>query len=381
MVEYLPKEYNQLLSALLMLQKLFQGILVFLCCKVYVEECNVWFPDHVTLILGLVVSTNYIGGATGILMGGYLYDLLSFTEPYLIASLICGVCLLFSFFVLPPTSDPLYRKAKVEGNDDQVDHDNAQSATVEETTEISAVTKEKGLTWLVVFPLVAHGLCAISEGFISAITTPYLQDEFGMEISQGSSYVFVMYIAFIIGSTVAGYTLQMGWVSPFKTMGTGSAFTMIGLLLMFPGRGSKEVYDLVPELAYLGNVLIGIGNQFISIAALEALEVTHVTIARREYTGKSKSLAESLWILGWWISVYVGHLLTLMVMKYMTFTAGGWVVAGCSGLSVCVCAVFEVWTMRSSRSLVVTPVEPSPSLAVTPVEPSPSLIISNQTVL
>ena len=360
MVEYLPEEYNQLLSAVLMMLKLFHGFVVFLGSKGYITCCMVWFPDHVNLTVGLVVSTNYIGGALGVLMGGYLYQLLSFNQPYFVASLICAVCWLYNLIVLPPTSDPLYCKAKAGESRDNVHRENGNSHTADNMAEHSDESNEKGLSWLVIFPLIAHGLTTLSEGFCTAITTPYLLDKFGIEIGQGSSYVFVLFISFIIGSAGAGYILQMGWISNYKMMIAGGVLTIIGLLFIFPGQGVKVMYDNVPKLAYLGYILMGVGNQLISIAALEALEETHVTIARRRYTKKNKSLAASLWLLGWWTCIYVGHLVALMVMKFMTFTTGGWLVAGCSGVSACICLVFEVWAIRS-RIVVVRPLDSPPT--------------------
>ena len=354
MAEYLPTEYNQLLAVILMLQRLVLGGLSFICCKTTVTSCRAWFPDHVNLTVGFYMSSDYLGGGLSILISGYVYQALSFKEPFYVVSLICVAFWLFNFFIMPRTSDPVYRKAKAEeGN-----HDNGQTNEQAMTSQNSNLDQpcEIGLSWLVIFPLVGHGLTAMIEGYASAITTPYLQDKFAIETGQGSTYVTVMFVSFIIGSAGAGYILQMGWVSNFKTMTIGAILSIIGLFLIFPGQHLWGLFDIVPKLAYAGTFFIGLGSQLISIAGLPALEETQVILAKRKYTSKNKSQASSLWIISWMLSVYAGHLVALMVIKFMTYTQGCWLVAGCSGLSVCICVALEMFSRRYSARLV-KPVE------------------------
>ena len=287
-------------------------------------------------------------------MSGYIYQAHSFNEPYFVVSLICVAFWLYNFFIMPRTSDPVYQKAQAE----EVNHENGQSNEQAITSQNSNLDESRGngLSWLVIFPLVGQGLTAMIEGYASAITTPYLQDKFAMETGQGSTYVTVMFVSFIIGSAGAGYILQMGWVSNFKTMVIGALLSIIGLFLIFPGQHLRGLFDIVPKLAYAGTFFIGIGTQLIAIAALPALEETQVILAKRRFTRKNKSQASSLWIISWMLSVYAGHLVALMVIKFMTYTQGCWLVAGCSGLSVCICVVLEMFSRRS-RARLVKPVE------------------------
>ena len=159
--------------------------------------------------------------------------------------------------------------------------------------------------------------------------------------------MLVMFIAFTIGSAGAGYILQKGWLTSYRTMITGASLSILGLFLIFPGQAFPEVNAIIPKLAYPGTALVGLGCQLISIGALPALEDTQVYIARRGYSTKNKSQAASLWIICWMVAVFSGHMITLMVMKFMTYSQGGWMMAGCSLLSLLICVILEVVARRN----------------------------------
>ena len=46
------------------------------------------------------------------------------------------------------------------------------------------------------------------------------------------------------------------------------------------------------------------------------------------------------------VAIFSGHMVALMVMKFMTYTQGGWMMAGCSLLSLFICVVLEVLARR-----------------------------------
>ena len=330
-----------------MLQRLLHGFLGFLCCKATVTCCRFWFPDHVNLVIGLEMSMNFLGGGLCILMSGYIYQALSFNGPYFVVSLLSAVCWLFNFIVMPKTLDPVHCKPKSRnGNaDDTRENEKSDSPEVDSNSD---ETDEKGLSWLVLFPLTAQALNALIEGFSAAITTSYLKEEFGIDIGEGSSFLFVMFLSFIVGASGTGYILQRGWLSSFGAMIAGASLSILGLFLLFPVQNLPALYQHVPKLAYVGTALMGLGVQLISIATLPALEDIHVGIARRRNTRKSKSQAASFWIIFWMLAVYVGHLVALLVMKFMSYSHGGWMIAGCSGISVSICLVLEILRRRLS---------------------------------
>ena len=338
LIEYLSLKQNQLLSILLMLQRVFHGFVGQICCQGTVLCCRAWFPDHVNFTVGLVMSMNFLGGGLSIFMGGYIYQQLGFKEPFYIAASLSALCWLYNLLICPSTSDPLFSNAKP--------HTKAEVQNENSKNSDSEGSDETGLSPLIAFPLAAHALVSLLEGFIAAITTPYLHDKFAIEIDEGSGYLLVMFISFTIGSAGAGYILQKCWLTSYRTMETGASLSILGLFLIFPGQRFPRVYAIVPKLAYVGTAFIGLGCQLISIASLPALEETQVNIAGRSYSTKNKSRAASLWVICWMVAVFSGHMVVLMVMKFMTYTQGGWMMAGCSLLSLFICVVLEVVARR-----------------------------------
>ena len=284
---------------------------------------------------------------------------------------------------MPASSEPVFRKNRYDSKNGETSDEtkDGNSTTMEDkgikfTYEVKEViqnptacdsqftdpkleiraTKEGeslqyGLTWIAVFPLTAKGLISLLEGYIAAITTPYLHEKFGMNVDEGSSYVFVLFISLVIGSAGAGYILQRGWLSNFRTMIAGGVLSTVGLFLTFPDKDWTALYSEVPTLAYVGNFLIGLGTQLIAIAALPALEETHVCIAQRIYTRKSKSQAASLWLIFWMLSANSGHLVALMVMEFLTYSQGGWLMMGFSAVSVIICVALEIIGKQFRRDI------------------------------
>ena len=344
-VEYLPTELNTLLTVMMLLFRFIHGLAGFICGKGTVQCCRAWFPDHVNFTVGLEMSVNYVGGGLCILMSGYIYSVLGFNMPFFIVSFLCALCWLYNFFVMPRNSVAVFSKNEITENfgiRSEHKSGNDYSTTVEGSVTEPAEAIEQGLSWMIVLPLLAKSMVALQEGFISAITAPYLHDEFGVDINQSSTLLSSMFVSFVVGSVGAGYILQSGWLGNFPTMIAGGVLSTFGLFLTFPDRSWTVLYSEVSTLAYAGNFLIGLGTQLIAIAALPALEETHVCIAQRIYTRKSKSQAASLWLIFWMLSVYSGHLVALMVMEFLTFSQGGWLMMGCSAASVIICVALEI---------------------------------------
>ena len=344
-VEYLPTELNTLLIVMMLLFRFIHGLAGFICGKGTVLCCRAWFPDHVNFTVGLEMSVNYVGGGLSILMSGYIYSALGFNVPYFFVSFLSALCWLYNFFVMPRNSVAVFSKNDISGNVGIISEQmsgNDYSASGETSTIAPAEPTEQSLSWMILLPLLAKSMVSLQEGFISAITTPYLLDEFGVDINQSSILLSFMYVSLIAGSVGAGYILQRGWLSNFRTMIAGGVLSTVGLFLTFPDKNWTALYSKVPMLAYVGNFLIGLGTQLIAIAALPALEETHVCIAQRIYTRKSKSQAASLWLIFWMLSVYSGHLVALMVMEFLTYPQGGWLMIGCSAVSMVICVALEI---------------------------------------
>ena len=138
------------------------------------------------------MSMNFLGGGLSIFMGGYIYQQLGFKEPFYIAASLSALCWLYNLLIWPSTSDPLFSNGKPLAKA-EVQNENSKNSD-------SEGSDETGLSPLIAFPLTAHALVSLLEGFIAAITTPYLHDKFAIEIDEGSGYVLVMFISFTVGS-------------------------------------------------------------------------------------------------------------------------------------------------------------------------------------
>ena len=134
-------------------------------------------------------------------------------------------------------------------------------------------------------------------------------------------------------------------------MAAGSFICVLGVMFVFPGQGIKFLYEGVPQVAYFGVFLQGFGSQIIGVATLPAVEETHTAVlGGRPYTSNNKSTAATLWLCAWMMSVYAGHLVALMVMEFMTYSQGGWMLAAFSALSLAVCISQDIVIWRSKVS-------------------------------
>lgn len=356
LVELLPTDYNQLLAAILIIQRTLHGFLAFLTSKLTLECCRAWFPDHFNLTNGLQCSGMYFGGSLAILMGGYVYEAYGYQMPYVFTGIICLLFWLYNLICMPKNSDPVIVKVKEVGDTIEAPWSKEESLTeaanLGNAPEMSEdVASSLSLSWRVAIPVAAMILTVVLEGFTAAITTPYLKDIYDIPISRGSSYVFVQYIGLMVGAASSGSMLQLGWFSASKVTAGGSILCVLGVMLVFPGEGIYFLYKEVPNIAYIGIFLQGYGSQMIGVATLPALEETHVVLGGRPYTSKNKSTAASIWLSSWMMSVYGGHLVALMVMELMSFSNGGWMLAVFSSVSVFMSIAQDIAIWRAKAAL------------------------------
>ena len=86
----------------------------------------------------------------------------------------------------------------------------------------------------------------------------------------------------------------------------------------------------------------------IGVSSLVAVEEIHSILGQRSFTKKNCSTAATLWLCTWMGAVYVGHLFVLvMVMKYMSYFQGGWMLAGFSDLSIAISIFQDILISRS----------------------------------
>ena len=291
-------------------------------------------------------------------MGGYVYEVFGYQMPFLFIGVISIILLGLNIIALPSTHDPVYVKSKRAGftpdntfggdTEDHAEYHNGDHVLREtEHVGVEEVEPTIGLSWFVIFPILAQSLTIVLEGFSTVITTPYLKDEFDISIDQGSGYVFTFYMAMMAGSATSGYVLQVGWASASRVMGVGSFLGFIGVMLTFPGPYVQSLYRNVTHLAYVGITLEGFGCQLVTIATLPAIEDVHRVIGKRPYTKKNKCKATTLWLCSWMLVVYGGHLVALLVMEVTTYTFGGWFLAGCSLVSFLISIGLDTFRKRS----------------------------------
>ena len=356
LVELLPNDYNKLLAAILILQRIIQGFAAFIVCKITVECCRAWFPDHFDFTVALEVSAYYLGGSLAILMGGYVYDAYGYQVPFICCGSIALAFWTFNLIFMPRTSEAVLTiEPKDEGTGGTIaapwSDENVQSEdrTEGEASNKSEVIPTYGLSWLVFIPLVAMSLTQVLEGFSGAITTPYLNEIYDMPLSRGSSIVCVQYLGLMAGAAISGSVMQIklpGFTAP-KVMAAGSFLALVGVMLVFPGEGIEFLHNLVPKLAYLGVFLQGFGCQMIGVASLSAVEEIHKVLGQRTYTSNNMSTAATLWLCAWTVAAYSGNLVALMVMKYMSYNHGAWMLVVFSAISMVLSICQDVAVRRS----------------------------------
>ena len=163
-VELLPTNYNNLLVSILILQRWIHGYAVFPSCKITVECCRAWFPDHFDLTVGLEVAACYVGGALVNFMSGYIYEVRGYQVPYYSFGFICLVFWVYNLIFMPKTSNPVVVKPKAQSTTVVIEPpwpDVNQLSGDEVPARTEEVIPPLGLSWFVVVPLVAMSLILV----------------------------------------------------------------------------------------------------------------------------------------------------------------------------------------------------------------------------
>ena len=376
MVGLIPEEYNALTITILLVLRAVQGYVGFLASKGVVEGCRVWFPDHVSLTVGLTNSGYHSGGCTAIVIGGVLYDRFGFTVTLLIAGGMCFVLFLYKLVVLPRDSQPVVVISKEESPDDEkagynpnepphkkemsdgavhsediilknMNIVNEPDVVITEEDDIptgntTEETRHTGLSPLIMIPIISYSILETLVGFTSAITTPYLFDEFNVSIAQGGTYIAILYVARFVGAVTSGYIMQKGWATSSLIMASSAILAGIGVVILFPNPSVTFLYNNVIILAYISTFLQGFANQMSTTAALFAFEDVQVKLAKREMSALSKSRSTTIWLCLWTAFNRIGHLVALLAMEYLTYEQGGWMMAGLCLVSLCTSVGVEV---------------------------------------
>ena len=350
------------------------------------EGCRVWFPDHVKLTIGLTNSGYHSGGAASIVIGGVLYDNYGFTSALLIAGGICSVLFVYKLAVLPRNNQAAYVNSDTESDDEKVEGiasereeegndckecstkdatiienknvTSPQPALIKEDTETAESGAEEeingrktGLSLLLLIPIVSYSILEALVGFTSAITTPYLNDEFNVSISQGGTYLFVLYFGRFTGAVTSGSIIQKGWATASQIMAFSAFLAGFGVFILFPNQKLTFLYENVEILAYVSALFQGFANQMSTLAALFAFEDVQVKLAKREMNDLTKSRSTTIWLCLWTAFNRIGHLVALLAMEHLTYEQGGWMMIGFCVISLCTSVGMEIALKNSSRIL------------------------------
>ena len=349
------------------------------------EGCRVWFPDHVKLTIGLTNSGYHSGGAASIVIGGVLYDNYGFTSALLIAGGICSALFVYKLAVLPRNSQAVYVNSDTESDDMKVERivskgveeGNGEACDTKDVNIIenknvtlpkSALTKEDtettesgveeglnarktGLSPLLLIPIVSYSILEALVGFTSAITTPYLNEEFNVSISQGGTYLFVLYFGRFTGAVTSGSIIQKGWATASQIMAFSAFLAGFGVFILFPNPKLTFLYENVEVLAYVSALFQGFANQMSTLAALFAFEDVQVKLAKREMNAQTKSRCTTIWLCLWTAFNRIGHLVALLAMEHLTYEQGGWMMIGFCVVSLCSSVGMEIALKNSSRIL------------------------------
>ena len=211
--------------------------------------------------------------------------------------------------------------------------------------------KKTGLSPLLLIPIVSYSILEALVGFTSAITTPYLNDEFNVTVSQGGTYLFVLYFGRFAGAVTSGSIIQKGWVTASQVMALSAFLAALGVFILFPNQKLTFLYENVEIFAYISALLQGFANQMSTLAALFAFEDVQVKLAKREMDTQTKSRCTTIWLCLWTAFNRIGHLVALMAMEHLTYEQGGWMMIGLCGISLCSSVGMEVALRSTSPNL------------------------------
>ena len=177
---------------------------------------------------------------------------------------------------------------------------------------------------------------------MSVAIVPYLQFVQGISISSGGYYLLVLSFSVAAGSFFAGVisaTLRHH-ISLLSQMSTGSATLLLGTLLLFPPSASLQHNPYLPFIAVL---ITGFGDPLVTVATVPAMEGMQ---PGGKLSDKQRTMVSSVWLIGWVGSISGGTVLAGLVIDYLTFEIGSYILCGGCLLSLILNIVIKCLNRR-----------------------------------
>ena len=293
------------------------------------------YPDKFDFVNGVMQMGFYSGHGAGEYIGVLLYTKFGYKVPFLYTFSLMVLVLLLSIVILSPIpsisiSDP---------------NDETYEAEFSEEEKMLITKTSSGLTPYIWIPMVACMLINCIYAYLQISCTPYLLQTFKIPLSVGGTVLMLLSIGIAIGSLLSGALTQRKLCNAYTQMAIGASAVGLGLLLLFPSPSVPFLYNNVPYLAYPAVLLCGIGDPIITVPTLRAITDLQIMI-RGKCTGKNSINLFSVWMMASWGAMYSGTIVAGMMMEYLSFLHGSYVLVASCCASVLICVVVNLVTER-----------------------------------
>ena len=154
-------------------------------------------------------------------------------------------------------------------------------------------------------------------------------------------------VAMSVGSAASGLLMQRRVLSSAQIICISAIMLVLGLWLLFPGQSIGVLHDNVHLIAYGALFWIGFGAILGEMAAYKAMEDLQVIVFKRGMGAKNRSIASGLFYIMVCIGAGAGSSFSVVVLDYLNYDQGAWIMMGCAGISLLIGVGIEV-VLRSS---------------------------------
>lgn len=345
---------NLLALILMILLRVLFGFLELRLCEIAVECCKFWFPRHFRVVQGVTNGGYYLGAAIFNQLSGVMFDFWdNFTTPYVVFAVIVSFCLIFNAVVLPNTSStdlPGERKCNykrlesgesiqsphpqgyvygwVSGvstqNEDplvatehQMERQDSDLITLSVTesrqssdlislppgeTRSDSTSSEKrkmedcGLSPVILIPMAGDICFNMMYGYAAALVVPYLNEVFGVSISQASVFLVLLNLAMMAGSSVAGALLQANLLSSAKLSALAAMLGFVGSWFLFPPVRIAGLFEQVPNVGYMFVCFVGFATMMGSVTSYKTMEAVQVRAVKHELSVDVKLVLKTVYL-------------------------------------------------------------------------------------
>ncbi|KAL5269802.1 hypothetical protein ACHWQZ_G003315 [Mnemiopsis leidyi] len=328
--------------------RVYNGFLGYPRCLLLIDMTKTQFGRDFDSVNSLIQMGVYAGHGLGAAAGSGLYDKFGYNAPfYLVTAMLLLPITMTTVFVPNCPSHTVAGAEKEEriliGEEETSSSENEEIAAINpnlSTPEYGTCSEQKEtksrkqprLTPAIAVPLIGTMLVNIVYGYLQITITPYLNRKFGISIGDGGLVLATVSVGMVLGSLTSAYLMRGHKISAYTQMIMGSVFVGAGILLMFPIKYLRFLYDNSPYIAFPAAFLAGFGDPLITIASLTAMKNVQLKITGG-ITPDQELLIGGTWLIGFLALCFAGQEIAGFMTEYLEYWVGALILFGMSCVS------------------------------------------------